>query len=377
MVRIEGGRIVEVGVGLDGVVTDLGDVTLLPGLVNAHTHLELSLCEPGPAPAGGFVEWVVGLRARSKLDGTNDPLHAAQAIRRGVAESMAHGVTCVGDITRLPRLTRPTLADAPIRSVSYGEVLAPSAKAHLADAQVAAAIDDAHASDRLTVGISPHAPYSVERAGWEACMATGLPMSTHLAELTEEAEYVRGRTGPFEDLIKQLGGWANGLPTFDGSPVAFVASIGLLEKSTVLAHVNYVDDADLDRLAAGNSSVAFCPRTHAFFRHPPHRWREMLDRGINVCLGTDSRASSPDLDLRAECRLLLGQADDATLLRLATVNAADALGVDAGRIAPGAHADLIAVAGDVFDGEVVGRWVGGMSAEADKPESLPGFSLLN
>lgn len=363
MVRVADGKIVEVGVGLDGIVTDLGDVTLLPGLVNAHTHLELSLCESEPLPEGGFVPWVMGLRQRSKLDGTNDPFHAAQAMGRGVAESMRFGVTCVGDITRLPNLTRPTLAAAPMRSVSYGEVLAPSGKAHLADGMVAAAVEANASGEHLTIGVSPHAPYTVERDGWEACLATGLPISTHLAELTEEAEYVRHRTGPFADLIRDSGYWADGLPTFDGSPVEFAESIGLLERNAVLAHVNYADDADLDLLAGGNCSVTFCPRTHLFFEHPPHRWREMLKHGINLCLGTDSRASSPDLDLRAECRLLRGQVDDATLLRLVTDNAGVALGIEVGRLAPGFHADMIAIAGDVFDGEIVGRWVGGKRAD--------------
>jgi cytosine/adenosine deaminase-related metal-dependent hydrolase len=123
-------------------------------------------------------------------------------------------------------------------------------------------------------------------------------------------------------------------------------SVGLLDlPAALLAHVNYCDDAELDLLARGRASVAYCPRTHAWFGHPPHRWREMLARGINVAVGTDSCASSPDLNLVDDLRLLHQLAPDvgpAALWELATVNAAKALGAerDVGTITAGKAADL-------------------------------------
>src|SRR4029079_1931077 len=101
-----------------------------------------------------------------------------------------------------------------------------------------------------------------------------------------------------------LGSWEDFPETFPGSPVEFADACGLLGPGTVLAHVNYCDDADLDLMQRRRAAVAFCPRTHRYFGHPPHRWREMLARGIQVAIGTDSCASSPDLNLVDDLRLL-------------------------------------------------------------------------
>jgi aminodeoxyfutalosine deaminase len=136
--------------------------------------------------------------------------------------------------------------------------------------------------------------------------------------------------------------------TFGGSPVAFAHAIGLLQYPTLLAHVNYCDDAELDLLAGGQASVVYCPRTHRYFGHPPHRWRDMLRCGINVAVGTDSCASSPDLNLLAELRLL-HEIDPQTpvelLWSMATTRAARAIGLagQVGQLSPGAWADIIAV----------------------------------
>ena len=115
---------------------------------------------------------------------------------------------------------------------------------------------------------------------------------------------------------------------------------------SLLAHVNYARDADLDLLAAGSASVVWCPRTHEYFGHPPHRWREMLDRGINVCVGTDSRASSPDLNVVDDLRLVHRQSPDVpieTLWEMVTTRAAHALHLgDVGAIAPRMRGDFVA-----------------------------------
>src|SRR5205814_2099478 len=147
-------------------------------------------------------------------------------------------------------------------------------------------------------------------------------------------------------LWNMLGLWADPVETFRGSPIEFAKSVGVLDEPTLLAHVNYCDDAELATLSRGRASVVYCPRTHAYFGLPPHRWRDMLAAGINVALGTDSRASSPDLNLLDDLRLLhrLGpEVAPQTLWHLATLNAARALGVDActGSLTPGKAADLV------------------------------------
>src|SRR5207253_5134070 len=137
--------------------------------------------------------------------------------------------------------------------------------------------------------------------GYRRCLAAakyfGLTLATHLAETPHEEEFLASHAGPFRELWEFLGAWDEQVPTFAGGPIRYAQSLGLLDYPTLLAHVNYCDDAELALLARGRASVVYCPRTHAFFGHPPHRWREMLSRGINVAIGTDSCASSPDLNL--------------------------------------------------------------------------------
>ncbi|MEM7806726.1 MAG: amidohydrolase family protein, partial [Planctomycetota bacterium] len=201
---------------------------------------------------------------------------------------------------------------------------------------------------------SPHAPYSVEPQNYRRCLAAAekrsVPLATHLAETREEADFLCDHAGPFRELWETIGGWDDDVPTFDGSPVAFAKHLGLLDAAVpvVLAHGNYLEPGDIDLLAAGRASVAYCPRTHAYFGHDPHPLVELLARGVNVCLGTDSRASSPDLDLLAEVRHVHDHRPDvdiSTLWSMATWRGAEALGLTgvAGSVAPGCRADLLAL----------------------------------
>src|SRR5205807_9072461 len=138
----------------------------------------------------------------------------------------------------------------------------------------------------------------------------------------------------------RIGGWDEQVATFAGGAVSSAHAVGLLDYPTLLAHVNYCDDAEMDLLARGHASVVYCPRTRAYFRHPPHRWRDMLSRGINVAVGTDSCASSPDLNLVDELRLLRRLAPEVPameLWKMATIRAAKAIGWEneVGSISPG------------------------------------------
>ncbi len=322
---------------------DLGDVLLMPGLVNAHTHLELSACAPVPPPAS-FVEWVLGLYSRAGLF-DDDRLRAA--VRAGAGQSLSFGVTCVGDVATRPHLSRPVLAECPLRAVSFGEVRGIGSRAPLAAGMLQHATEPPPAG--VVAGVSPHAPYSTGRAAYEACLAaasaTGLPLATHLAELPEERPFLADHAGPLRELLDVLGITLEGEATFAGSPVAWAESLGLLQTPCVLAHVNDVDDDDMQRLAAGRASVCYCPRTHAFFGHRPHRFVEMLAAGVNVCLGTDSRASSPDLNLLAEAALARRQAPSlpaTVFLEMITTRAAAALCQPVGRLVPGHWADMVA-----------------------------------
>lgn len=381
-VLVDAGRILAVGDSTplarshpDAILEDLGDVILLPGLVNAHTHLELSDSHAGPSPTSGFAAWLLALVSKSaspQIETTTQ-----HAISTGVAQCLRFGVTSVGDISRQCGITRPLLAPGPLRVTSYGEIQAMAQRRTLLDARLAAAADETHASPHLRIGLTPHAPYTVEPPAYRRCLeyarSRAMPLATHLAESPDEAAFLAEGTGPFRELWERIGAWDDAVPRFDGGPIRFAKSLGLLDYPTLLAHVNYCDDDELALLAAGRASVVYCPRTHRYFGHPPHRFRDMLAAGINVAVGTDSCASSPDLNLVDDLRLIHETAPEfpvEKLWRMATVNAARAIEArHVGTLAAGNFADLVAFPAEGDDPlrailesnlSPVGVWIGGV-----------------
>jgi cytosine/adenosine deaminase-related metal-dependent hydrolase len=380
----EAGRIVAVGASAslkaahpNAIVEDLGDAVVLPGLVNAHVHLELSNCAAGEPPTS-FVDWILSMprRVGRQLNERADALFAA-ATEAGIAQCQRVGVTCVGDISQQMHVTRPILRAAPLRAVSYGEVIGLAKRRPRFDELLPMALDEEHAGDRLRIGLTPHAPYTVEPADIRRCLQLArerrLPLAIHLAETAEEREFVRAHAGPLRELWERLGHWQDSAPPSHDTPVEFAQALGLLDYPTLLAHVNYCEDDDLALIARGRASVVYCPRTHRYFGHPPHRWREMLAAGINVAVGTDSCASSPDLNLVDDLRVLHEIAPDIaveTIWEMATRRGAQAMQLeDVGTLARGKAADFVAfeARGDDPLVEVledadrvpVGIWIGG------------------
>ena len=351
-VRVDGGRITAVGPAADllraappAAVHDFGDAAILPGLVNPHTHLDLSHFTPPPRP-GRFIDWIASVIASA-----GDAPAAAASASAGITESLRFGVTTVGDVTRHPAATRPAFAGSGLRAVSFGEVVGMAGRKLLLAPRLAAALENTPSLPHLFRAISPHAPYSVAPEGYLQCIAAALehdlPLTTHLAETADEATFLSHHAGPFRELWDRLGAWEeNPFPRFPGTPIEYAQSLGLLSHHPcALAHVNYCTERDLELLAAGRASVVYCPRTHAYFNHPPHRWREMLAAGVNVAAGTDSRASSPNLNPVDDLRLLHCLAPEVpsqTLWEMATIRAARALGQDAavGSLTPGKSADF-------------------------------------
>jgi cytosine/adenosine deaminase-related metal-dependent hydrolase len=249
-----------------------------------------------------------------------------------------------------------------------------SSRRDLLDSRLAAAMNRDFESDHLTCGITPHAPYSVEIAGYDKCRLAAArgdyPLTTHLAESPDEAEFLATAGGPLARLWDKLGGLDDRVPRFPGGPIRMARATGLLDRPTLLAHVNYCDNDEMRILEDGRASVVWCPRTHAYFGHPPHRWREMRRRGIRVMIGTDSAASSGDVNILDDLRLVRRQNPDlsaAALFELVTVQPAQALHLDAGRL-DGGPADMLAfnAAGDdplasiLDDGLAPGIvWIGG------------------
>ena len=284
---------------------DLGDATLLPGFVNCHTHLEFSdFAAPIPAD-GTFADWIGATVAARR----GRPGEVTDRVNRGLAESLAAGVTTVGEIAaagwaadRLPPpRARPNL-------VVFGELIEPrDPPAALAAARAfLSATDD---PPGLLRGLSPHAPYSVHPAVPALLAAhadtAAAPWAVHLLETAEEVELLARGTGPLSEAMRRLGAargdfGANRLRADYLEPLA-AAARGLI------VHGNRLTRADVDWLAAPGRrhlSVILCPRTHAYFRHPPHPWPALREAGVRVALGTDGRGSNPDLSILGELRFL-------------------------------------------------------------------------
>ncbi len=334
---------------------DCGDAVLMPGLVNAHTHLELTDTADPVVFDGSFVGWIRRVSRRYAQVG---PETLEAALRAGLQRSLEVGVTLVADIGGSPQGPR-AWPDAPLNTVAFHEALGMGRRAaepHERSLQAAwdwcAGAPPARTGVVLRPGIAPHAPYSTDaeiyrRAGRLAA-TRGLPWTTHVAETPEEARFLADGRGPFRELLESLGLWDGSFRPPGCSPVAWLHRSGLLGPRVLLAHVNYADDGDLALLAEAGAPVAFCPRAHRFFGHAPHRWREMLAGGVNVCLGTDSTAGGGTLSILDEMRFLRAAREDVDghlLLAMGTVHGARALGLDeaCGTLRPGLRADLIAV----------------------------------
>jgi cytosine/adenosine deaminase-related metal-dependent hydrolase len=322
---------------------DLGDVAVLPGLVNAHTHLDLTELRGRCPPTADFTGW---LRRVIEHRRTIAPEQIEADIRAGLAESLWHGTTLLGDITAQGD-SWAILADAPIRSVVFYELIGlsqESAAATLESALDWLMVDPTTKNCRP--GVSPHAPYSVRvnlLAG-SALLACQMKccLAIHLAETSDELELLHHRRGSFVNFLKDLGVWdADGLAT----SLEEVMQLCGWSSRKLFIHGNYFPPSiSIPR----NSSIVYCPRTHAAFGHSPHPFRDFLARGVRVALGTDSLASNPDLSVLAEVRHLHRYHPDVpgeVLLRMATLSGAEALGWarKVGSLEAGKSADLAVV----------------------------------
>src|SRR5439155_15086903 len=247
---------------------DLGNAAVLPGLVNAHTHLDLTGLRGRCPPTPDFTQWLRGVIAHRR---SQTPEQIAADIQRGIRESIAAGTTLVGDIAA-EGVSWPLLTAATMRAVVFQELLG------LPRARATEALDrgfqwlSAHApTDTCRPALSPHAPYSAHtRLFEEASGLTNsydLPLATHLAESSDEVQLLGCRSGPFVTFLKELGGWdEEGLA---GSPEEILRCC-LGAGPLLLIHCNYLSpDVELHEEA----TIVYCPRTHAAFGHPPHPFR--------------------------------------------------------------------------------------------------------
>lgn len=347
LVTIRGERIVAVeDAGSRRADVDLGDAAVIPGLVNAHTHLDLTGLRGLAAPSRDFTGWLRQVIAHRRCRSAEQ----VQAdIRAGLAECLRFGTRLVGDISAAGASWEVLSAESS-RAVVFHEVLGlPEDRAVRASRDFQDWLAAHPATPTCRPGVSPHAPYSVRSSLFAAAATSGVPAAVHLAETAEEQELLRLHRGPFVPFLRDLGVYdPEGLADDSGHVLRFFNGTS---SPVLIIHGNYLP-ADA-RMPMGGS-IVYCPRTHAAFGHPPHPFRDFLARGVRVALGTDSLASNPDLDLLAEARFLHRlhpQVPGAVILRMATLAGAEALGweCETGSLEAGKSADLVALAGADMD----------------------------
>ena len=343
-------------------VRDLGEVILLPGLVNAHCHLDYTDMAGEISPPKIFTDWIAAIIAHKSSWSYSD---YARSWLRGAHQLLKTGTTTVADIEVMPDLLPEVWDATPLRIFSFLEMT--GIKSRRAPKEVlreAVEMIDSLRHPRHRALLSPHAPYStlpeLLRLTAKLSQKRKWPVSIHVAESAPEFEMFHDARGAMHEWMRR-----NDRDNSDcglGSPVAHLARNKLLGENVLAIHVNYLARGDATLLAKNKTHVVHCPRSHDYFRHTKFERERLARAGVNLCLGTDSLATTrkagkqkPELDMFAEMRAL-ADADKSvspeTILQMATVNGARALGLAGkiGELAKGSFADLIALP---FTGKIV------------------------
>ncbi len=388
VVLVDGGRIAGVGpwaelADLKGVpVVELGSSVLMPGLVNAHCHLDYTCLAGQIPPPRTFTDWIKSIVTAKAGLGYTD---YAQSWLQGARQLLESGTTTVGDIEAVPELLPEVLEATPLRVASHLEMTGVrSGREPGAIVEEAVRTASSLPSRGVSHGLSPHALYSTSPALLRLASAAGARLVMHVAESSEEFEMYSHKRGVLHDWLRSQRDMSD---TGLGSPVMAVERAGLLSPRLLAVHMNYTLPGEAGLIARRGVSVAHCPRSHFYFRHAAFPFREFNEAGVNVCLGTDSLASVVKvrgrpvaLDLFEEMRCLAraqpGLGSE-SIVRMATMNGAAALGL-AGRLGElrvGSLADMISIpwspgdadpydtalhhSGRVSSSMIDGRWVFG------------------
>jgi cytosine/adenosine deaminase-related metal-dependent hydrolase len=355
VVPVEGPPISEGAVAIadDGTIAGLGprselgsdvhypDAVILPGFVNAHTHLEYDVYV-GFGDGLGFADWIgLHVQRKARID-----LSDMEAIARlGALDCLRSGITTVGDCS-FSGAAATACAELGLRATIYLEVFGETAdpvreRFEPMRERIAGAL-----SDDVRVGISPHAPYTCTIDLYRACAGLELPVATHLAESESETEFLRTGGGGWASFAEML------VPPPGTTGIRALAEAGLLSSKVIAAHCVKADEEEIALLAEHDVAVAHCPRSNALLGCGVAPLRELREAGIRVCIATDSPASTPSFDMFDEMRAAVlaararegrpGALTAADALELATLGGARALGLESsvGSLRPGKQADL-------------------------------------
>ena len=360
-VVISGNRIIEVG-EFPGVsarhsgqeTVDLGEQALLPGLINAHCHLDYTCLRGKIAPQKSFADWIRAINAEKAKLAADDYL---ASITDGFAEAKRFGTTTVANLTAFPELI--SQIRSPIRTWRFAELIdlrSPERANELVDL----AIKSLQSEEKW--GLAPHALFTASRDLYRRCEEVArrenVLLTTHLAESPEEMEMFREGSGPLYEFMKSIGrpmedcGDETPLERlFDAPPSTSLATgSGRALQNWIVAHLNELAESDFDLLetAKRRFHVVHSPRSHGYFAHSRFPFEKLRALGLNICLGTDSLASNDNLSLFAEMRAFQRSEPGISphkILEMVTVNAALALHRENafGRIRPGFRADLVSI----------------------------------
>ena len=314
------------------------DLCVLPGLVDAHVHLQI---EPLARVERRFVPWVSAVLAAR---GEETAARQRAAVRTSIRQLLATGTTAVGEIDSTGQ-SRALLARSPLGGRCYRELVG----FHLDGAAAVRLVRSrqARGTSRFGPGLSPHAPYSVSADLFRQAAAASEHLAVHCAEVPEEQEFLRTGRGAFAALLSAMGRLPAGFRAPGVGAVRWLEQLGVLRATTQLVHCQELERGDAARIAAAGASIAVCPGTIEWFRRTPPPVPSWLRRGIPVALGTDSRASNAGFsmieELQRACRFW-PQLSPARLLAMATLHGGRALGDRRlGTLRRSGRADLLAV----------------------------------
>jgi aminodeoxyfutalosine deaminase len=356
---VEGNRFGAVGPARDvlrthtGSIKDLGDVIVLPGLINAHCHLDYTLMRGALLSPGSFPQWVQRINALKRSFSDEDYLRATMM---GLEELRRFGVTSVLDIIATPQIF-PRLPPPRIRTWFFLELIDVRPHPWVDEHAFGSWLFFTEEKPALAgFGLSPHAPYTASpglyQAALECSRAFGMPVTTHVAESKEEYQMFADGRGELFDFLAKIGRHTEDCGK--RSPLRHLLEDQLVGSDSILVHLNELDPTDLELLSAPQwrgLSIVHCPKSHRFLHHRRFPLEALRKLSLNICLGTDSLASNDSLSLFSEMRAakrIYPDLHPKTLLHMSTLNPARALKQDhcLGKIGSGYLADAIAIPSD-------------------------------
>jgi len=355
VVRIAGGEVASVertglarGAG-ERIDRDWGEVLLLPGLVNAHCHLDYTLLRGALLGAGSFTRWIQRLNAMRSVLRDEE---VVGSVERGFQELTRHGITTVVNIGSYPEVVS-RIKPPPVRTYWMQELMDVRGDGAVEERlELAKAMRGWDGEWRGGSGLSPHAPYTASMGLYRRAAAVGGLLTTHLGESAEEEAMFRLGTGPMYQFLKEIGRSMEDCGPGKASPLRRLAEAGIMDAGWLVAHLNEIAPEDWELVEPGGRlhrlGVVHCPQSHEFFGHRTFRMERLLGCGARVCLGTDSLASGRELSLFRElalAHLYHPRVPPQVLWRMVSSVPADLLGLGgkAGVLWPGAYADLTAI----------------------------------